>query len=116
MKITSMILAAGLLVGSTANADTIASCRKRNPYVYTSFSWTEIERHENNELLLVYGVGTDDQMLEIYFDSPLEQVGENQFYHKGSDYELSAQIVKNKLSFTLKAGKKTIRKKNYECI
>lgn len=116
MKLLSFALLTGMLLSSISQANTLVACRKRNPLVYSAFTWVQIERLQNQELIFRYGNGIQEQMLEVYFDSAIEQRSANEFHFQNSQYELSATIEKKKLSFTLSGGGKTATKKNFECI
>ena len=116
MKFLTTLVLAGLVFSFTSQAETIVSCRKRNPFVYSAFTWVQIERDANQQLLFRYGNGIADQMLEVYFDSPIERTSANTYHYQNAQYELSAKIVKNKLSFTLSAGGKSETRKNHECV
>ena len=110
-----MILASTTFAATT-HADTVLACRKRNAFVYTSFTWVEIDRDENGQMWFMYGNGIEDQMMTIYLRAPIDQISENKYAYHDDSIGIDALVEKKKLRFTLESGGKTISKKNYDCV
>ncbi len=115
MKFSLFFWIALTLAPSVSRAEMIASCKRRNILVNSAFTWAEISRTKENQLLFQYGTGVDTQMIEVYFDSSLEQDSPTEFHHKDQTYELKVWMVDSKLSFDLSAGQKTVSKRNFVC-
>jgi hypothetical protein len=115
MKFSLFFWIAMTLASTVSRAEMIASCKRRNILVNSAFTWAEISRTKENQMMFQYGTGIDTQMIEVYFDSPVEQDSPSEFHHKDNAYELKVWMVDNKLSFDLTAGQKTVSKRNFVC-
>jgi hypothetical protein len=116
MKAIALTLLTGMLISTVVQADTVVSCRKRNPLVYTAYTWVQIEQDTNQNLTFIYGNGMESQMLEVYFTSSVEKTSAQTYRYQDPNYELSVEIKKSKLSFVLSSGGKDYKQKNYECL
>ena len=103
-----------LLVSSTYANDSYR-CKKHNALSVDSYYWVELERDSNDQLKFVYGTGIKTQMMEIYFDSPVEEVSSGHFSHHENDYQLEAKVENSQLSFVITAGKKSVKEGHFLC-
>ena len=115
MKIIASFFITFCLFSVSTHAETVLSCKKRNPWVYTSFYWVQIEKNSQGEFTFFYGNGVDDQMLDVYLTSPVIQTTDGNFESKSDEYSLSTVIIHSKLSFTLSNKTQSVTRKNFEC-
>lgn len=97
-------------------ADTLYSCHKRHPLVYSSFMWTEVLQANDGQLHFQYGSGIDTQMIEVQFDSVVYQTGPEEFKSNEPGYELTVHVKNGLLDYTIiSQGKKKTQKK-FKCL
>lgn len=118
MLLAAALFAFGLQTARATQAVTDANiaCKKRHPLVYTSYTWTTIEPAGGNTLLFRYGNGIDDQMLEIYFESLIEETAPGRYEGYGPDYALTVEVRRSRLSFTLKTARGSDTRRNFTCL
>ena len=92
-----------------------ARCKKNNFMYPNAFYWVEIEKVPSGELVFSYGTGIDTQMLDVYFQSPIEEISNNKFSHKEVNYQLDTFIQHSQLSFSLAINGKVDHRKGYRC-
>lgn len=115
MKTLCALLLTSFVFSTGAHADLVLACKKRNPLVYSSFSWVEIESNADGTHHFYYGIGISDQMLEITYSSPITRVSETEFRELNPYYELTAVVRAGKLNFSLKSARGIENRKGYHC-
>ena len=105
-----------MVVSNLAQAELIYSCKKRNPFSYSAYDWTELEKLQSGEIIFRFGNGIDSQMLEVFFESPVKAVGSENFEFQNESYSLKVQVQKSVLSYLLKSGSKSISKNGFQCV
>lgn len=98
------------------SSEKIHSCKKRRPFVYSSFQWAEIEKNEIGQLHFYSGNGIDSQLLEVTFFSQVYEVAPEVYKSKSSQYDLTVQVKNKILNYEIiSSGQKTSGQK-YKCI
>ena len=120
MRTSFLSLLLSFFIFTSAHASPLYSCKKRNPWVYTSFEWAEIVKTPGDALQFNWGKGVDTQMLEIDFSSGVDQVSEGHFTMTDPAFQLDVQITKTSsqkvvMSFSVKTDKKTYKRDSFIC-
>ena len=115
MRKIILLITLSFFINTTSFAETILSCKKRHPFIYTSFYWVQINQTEEGNLSFNYGNGIDTQMLEVYFSSPVTKDAKGNFTYQDADYSLQTEMKKTELNFTVKNNTKAITRKQFHC-
>ncbi len=124
MRLIKFLLLFSFLYQTVASAEVVLACKKRNPYVYQSFYWVQIERNEKGQLAFFYGNGVDSQMVEVYFASTVTASapvtpGIQNYSFQNEAYSLSADVNTNArpslLKFTIKNKTQTVVRDHFVC-
>ena len=105
-----------MLSNAQAAQDVLYACKKQDVFVPSSYTWVEIDRNTvTNQLTFLYGIGSDTQMIEIDFSSPVVCIEGGRFVSRDQPYDLSVVADHRELSFLLKDSKNSVSGKHFQC-